>query len=128
MSEDTPTQDDAQAAAVQAEFDAVVNKLEAGESISAEEGLKLLKILGGVNANLTICNEMLYSIHEQLPQMVENLGRSVARRCGRSDRKLLKAVDKLSAEYVEHLWNIVRIRGIDVANAMRQPQEETNEA
>lgn len=124
MNEDTQIQTDEQveAAAFQAEVDAIVAKLEGGESISAEEGLKLLKIVGGLNANLTICNELLFVIAAQLPVMVDNLANRITQRCGRTDKKLRKSVNNICAEHIESLWTIVRIRGIDVADAMR-PQE-----
>lgn len=130
MSEDTQVQTDeqAEAAALQAEVDAIVAKLEGGEGISAEEGLKLLKIVGGLNANLTICNELLYVISEQLPAMVGSIADRITRRCGRTDKKLRKSVDKICAEHIESLWTMVRIRGIDVADAMRSQEGENNEA
>lgn len=128
MSEDTPVQTDEEAAALQAEIDAIVAKLEAGDSISSEEGLKLLKIIGGLNANLTICNELLFVISEQLPAMVSSLADRITRRCGRTDKKLRRSVDKICAEHIESLWTLVRIRGIDVADAMRTPEEATDEA
>lgn len=124
MSEDTPTPIDheAEAAALQAEVDAIVAKLEAGETISAEEGLKLLKIIGGLNANLTICNELLFTISNQLPLLVSSLADRITRRCGRTDKKLRRSVDKICAEHIETLWTMVRIRGIDVADAMRETE------
>lgn len=126
MSEDTPIQTDEEAAALQAEVDAIVAKLEAGDSISSEEGLKLLKIIGGLNANLTICNELLFVISEQLPAMVGSLADRITRRCGRTDKKLRRSVDKICAEHIESLWTMVRIRGIDVADAMRNKEGGDN--
>lgn len=128
MSDNTPIQTDEEAAAFQAEVDAIVAKLEGGETISAEEGLKLLKIIGGLNVNLTICNELLYTIQEQLPQMVSGLADRITRRCGRTDAKLRRSVDKICVEYIESLWHLVRMRGLDVADAMRTPEETTDEA
>lgn len=124
MSEDTQVQTNEQdeAAALQAEIDAIVAKLEEGEGVSSEEGLKLLKIIGGLNANLTICNELLFVISLQLPTMVGSLADRITRRCGRTDTKLRKSVNKICAEHIESLWTMVRIRGIDVADAMRQPE------
>ena len=127
MSDNTPIQTDEEAAAFQAEVDAIVAKLEGGEAISAEEGLKLLKIIGGLNVNLTICNELLYTIQEQLPQMVSGLADRIARRCGRTDAKLRRSVDKICVEYIESLWHLVRMRGLDIADAIRQPQENATE-
>jgi hypothetical protein len=128
VSDNTPIQTDEEAAAFQAEIDAIVAKLQGGETISAEEGLKLLKIIGGLNANLTICNELLFVISEQLPVMVGSLADRITRRCGRTDKKLRRSVDKICNEHVESLWTIVRMRGIDVADAMRTPEETTDEA
>ena len=127
MNENTEVQIDeqAEAAALQAEVDAIVAKIEGGEDISAEEGLKLLKIVGGLNANLTICNELLFVISAQLPVMVSSIADRITRRCGRTDKKLRKSVDKICAEHIESLWTMVRIRGIDVADAMRPQEKES---
>jgi hypothetical protein len=128
--EDQESQEEVDAAAVklEAEFNAAADKLKAGEGLTNEEGMVLLKLIGGVNANLTISNEILYVVSENLPHMVNSLADKVMRRCGRTDKKIRKSVAAMCAESIEQLWSLARLRALDVADAIRNAAGETNES
>jgi hypothetical protein len=118
------TEVDEAAARLEAELDVISDKLKAGEDLTNAEGLTLLKLIGGVNANLTISNEILYVISNQLPNMLQSLADKLLRRCGRTDKKVRKAAANICEQHVEQLWALARVRAVDVADAIRTATSE----
>ena len=115
------------AAKLEVELTVITDKIKNGEGLTNEEGSTLLKLIGGVNANLTISNEILYLVSNQLPQLVESLADRILRRCGRTDTKIRKSVAKICIEHVEQLWTMARVRAVDVADAIRTEVKEESE-
>jgi hypothetical protein len=110
------------------QFDQVIAKLTAGEPLTNEEGVSLFRVLGGLHSNLTISNEMLHTIHEEVPQMVRYLSSRIIQRCGRTDSKVKKSVEKLCAEHIDQLWVAVRLRALTVAETLRNTNTDSEPA
>lgn len=106
-------------AELEAQFDAITVKLGAGETLTNEEGTVLFRVLGGLHSNLTISNEMLHTINAELPNMLSFLAKRIMLRCGRTDSKATRDVEKLCQEYIDNFWTMIRIRAVEVAETIR---------
>lgn len=119
-----------EAAGLEQRFTAVTAKLLAGEPITNEEGTDLLKLISGLNANLTITNEVLFNVQENMPKMIGSIADSVLRRAGRTDKKIRKSVEKICLQNLELFWDMIRMHATAVAASIAEQnkgEEETNE-
>ena len=111
-------------------FTAVTAKILAGESITNEEGNDLLKLIAGLNANLTITNEVLFNVQENLPKMIGSISDSVLRRVGRTDKKIRKSVEKICLQNLEVFWDMIWMHATAVAASIAKQnknEEDTDE-
>lgn len=90
-------------------FTSITAKIVAGEPITNEEGNDLLKLIAGLNANLTITNEVLFNVQENLPKVIGSIADSVLRRVGRTDKKIRKSVEKICLQNIEMFWDMIRM-------------------
>lgn len=90
-------------------FTSITAKIVAGEPITNEEGNDLLKLIAGLNANLTITNEVLFNVQENLPKVIGSIADSVLRRVGRTDKKIRKSVEKICLQNLEMFWDMIRM-------------------
>lgn len=117
---------DKQAEELQQKFQAITDKVTGGGDATNAEALELLKLIAGLNANLTITNELLHSIQELIPQMTSSLGERILLRTGRTDKKIKRAVVKIIDEHIERMWDMVRMQAVAVADAIRQQNTDKN--
>jgi hypothetical protein len=110
-----------------ARFAQILGVIKDGEGISNEDALFFVGLIGSLDNNLRIANDIVESLGESIPDMVKSLAFSVLARVGRTDTKVKRSVLKTCEEHIDTLWTMARIRAVQAATAIGTEEAEAAE-
>lgn len=103
----------------------VVAKVQAGEGLTNDEAVVLLTAFSNCDLALDIQRTLVLIINQALPDMARSLAASVLQRCGRTDAKIKKSVEKLCASHIENLqWATLKIASDIYENANNEGEQK----
>jgi hypothetical protein len=106
-------------------FRVILEDIKEGRDLRNEEAVFLAQIIGTIDGNLTVAASLLESLSAYIPQVFAAYGNDVARRCGRTDAKLRKAVLKIGEKHAAALWEQVRLQALSLSQQFSTTEEET---
>jgi hypothetical protein len=126
-SNDTITDYEEAAKAAARRFADILKSLSEGKDLSNEDAIFIVQLVGDLDNNLRIANEIVDGLAISIPDMARSLGFAVLARAGRGDQKIKKSVLKICDEHVETLWTMARIQALQSAADIAENQETTEE-
>ena len=112
-------------------FTSIADRLKAGEDLSNDDALFLLRIISSLDGSYLILNTTLSSAARHLEDMAKAFGFAVLQRAGRTDQKIKKSVLKMADTYVSAFWGNVQQDAAEAAYsriAVNIPLEEAEDA
>lgn len=126
MSDNQTEEIEEQVDGLEQRFQVITEKLVGKEPLTNEEGMDLLRIIAGLNANNSLTNEIMLNIQDNVPKLLGSVADAVMRRVGRTDQKLRKSVGKICDNQLEIFWDMIRMHAVTTAAEISEQNRTGN--
>jgi hypothetical protein len=107
-------------------FASLVEKFGAGTDLTREEVEFLITLVGSLDINLRVSNEMLSTALGTTQELLGITAGAVLRKCGRTDMKIRNKIAKMCEENFDSLITVVRLHGQTIQTKLTNPEEDIN--
>ena len=105
----------------------LVNK----EPLTNEEGMDLLRVIAGLNANSAVTDEIMFNMQDNIPKLLHTVSDTILRRVGRTDQKIRKSVSKICDSNLQIFWDMIRmhaaVTALDYGKQLRNENEDNSD-
>jgi hypothetical protein len=109
-------------------LETIIETVKGGEGLSHEDATYLLDFANAVRHRSDASTAMLNVVAEVIPEMAASLAGSVMARCGRTEVKVKRSVEKICLQHIEAMRELIAGAAMTIANVLAAEDEVSEEA